>query len=200
MTRFLRARRSSAFSTLISVAGIKHETGVSILEFAIVAPVLFLLIAGVIDFGLKINTVKQIAAAARHSARIGASHPRRLLQDEGTMAICSSAGKPSAPESLVCPDKQAEPIFVNDTVSRAAFKAACTAIEQSKLAPTDWRVNSSVIARQEDGQVFQLIRVQIQREAPQGVRGKDCFLCFGRLYQLFEDQSESQFVLEEPCA
>lgn len=199
MTRFLHVRRSSAFPALISAAGIKQETGVSILEFAIVAPVLFLLIAGVVDFGLKINTVKQIAAAARHSARIGASHPRRILNDEGIMASCSGTNNRAAPENQVCPDRQTEPIFRNDSVSRAAFKAACTAIEQSRLAPTDWRVNSSVIERQEDGQNFQLIRVQIQREGPQGVRGKDCYLCFGRLYQLFEDQSESQFVLEEPC-
>ena len=46
-----------------------HERGVAALEFALIAPVFFLLIFGIIDFGLGIWTYNNISQAVREGAR-----------------------------------------------------------------------------------------------------------------------------------
>lgn len=51
--------------------GLRSDTGAAAVEFAIIAPLLFLLLFGLIDFGLAINARIVAANAAREGARVG---------------------------------------------------------------------------------------------------------------------------------
>jgi Flp pilus assembly protein TadG len=47
------------------------EQGSELIEFAIVAPILMLLIAGIVDFGMLFRTYEAVTNAAREGARVG---------------------------------------------------------------------------------------------------------------------------------
>jgi len=47
------------------------ERGAELIEFAIVAPILMLLVAGIVDFGMMFRTYEAVTNAAREGARVG---------------------------------------------------------------------------------------------------------------------------------
>jgi Flp pilus assembly protein TadG len=47
------------------------ERGAELIEFAIVAPILILLMAGIFDFGMMFRTYEAVTNAAREGARVG---------------------------------------------------------------------------------------------------------------------------------
>lgn len=49
----------------------RSERGSELIEFAIVAPVLILLLAGIFDFGMMFRTYEAVTNAAREGARVG---------------------------------------------------------------------------------------------------------------------------------
>ena len=51
------------------------EAGVAVVEFALVAPLLLLLIFGIVDLGRAYATLNQLAASAREGARVAAVLP-----------------------------------------------------------------------------------------------------------------------------
>lgn len=55
-----------------SIGGSKsHERGASLVEFALIAPILFLLLFGMIEFGRVVATFNSVNTAAREGARYG---------------------------------------------------------------------------------------------------------------------------------
>ncbi len=57
------------------VKGLRSEAGVAVVEFALVAPLLLILIFGIIDLGRAYSTLNQLAASAREGARLAAVLP-----------------------------------------------------------------------------------------------------------------------------
>jgi Flp pilus assembly protein TadG len=57
----------------------REEGGVAVVEFALVAPLLLILIFGIIDLGRAYATLNQLAASAREGARLAA-----VLRDPST--------------------------------------------------------------------------------------------------------------------
>ena len=49
----------------------RSERGAELIEFAIVAPLLILLLAGIFDFGMMFRTFEAVTNAAREGARVG---------------------------------------------------------------------------------------------------------------------------------
>ena len=68
---------------------IDNERGASAVEFAVLAPVLLLLIVGVVEFGLLLNRIQIYESAAREGARAAA-----VREDSGTInaRVASAAG------------------------------------------------------------------------------------------------------------
>jgi Flp pilus assembly protein TadG len=68
-----------------------NERGAEAVEFALVVPVLVLLVFGVVDFGWMINHDTMVNNASREGARLGALDPvtaditATVLQDSGTL-------------------------------------------------------------------------------------------------------------------
>jgi Flp pilus assembly protein TadG len=54
-----------------SFARARCERGSELIEFAIVAPLLILLVAGIFDFGMMFRTYEAVTNAAREGARVG---------------------------------------------------------------------------------------------------------------------------------
>ena len=169
--------------------------GVSLLELALLLPVIVALIAGLVDFGFKMNAVKQVADAARHAARISASHSRRVILESSDhlSAYCSLPDDPSAPVEGSCSKEANQNLTASDSIAAAGHKAACAAIITAGLTPEQWQVKAQVESRNEDGFAFQSVTVDISRI------GEDCFICYDKIYQAFQARSSSEFVLEEKC-
>jgi len=49
----------------------RSERGAELIEFAMVAPILILLLAGIFDFGMMFRTYEAVTNAAREGARVG---------------------------------------------------------------------------------------------------------------------------------
>lgn len=172
----------------------QDSSGVSLIELALVLPLIILLVTGLVDFGIKINAIKEISAVARHSARVAASHPRRVRLQTRAATLCSDPAAPII--SGACPPLQGTgaTILLNDPVTTAAYKTACNSLSAAHLDPSNWRVEAQVRETQEDNGLFQTIRVSIERI------NDECFICYDRLSDMFKATTESGFVLEENCA
>lgn len=162
------------------------------IELALVLPVIMLLVAGIVDFGFKINSVKQIATVARHAARIASSHPRRVLLLTEQRALCSSPSENR--ESGPCPVEPMTAVMTNDSVAGVAYKTACSSLATERMDPSVWNVTSEVRSTIEDGSQFTAVHVAIERI------GRDCLICYDRLYEIFQAKTESEFLVEEPCS
>lgn len=64
----------------------KSQRGAAALEFAIVLPVLLLLLVGIVDFGLVFGAQSQVANAAREGARTGALTGKKTLAESAARA------------------------------------------------------------------------------------------------------------------
>ncbi|CAN7533449.1 pilus assembly protein [Terrabacter sp. LjRoot27] len=86
----------------------RTERGASAVEFAIVLPVLFLVIAGVVDFGRYFFTQIQLTNASREGARAAVVLPSPAASDLTAItqrALAGAAGVPGAAATVVasCP-------------------------------------------------------------------------------------------------
>ena len=52
-------------------SGWRSEHGAELIEFALIAPILIFIIAGIIDFGMMFRTFEAVTNAAREGARVG---------------------------------------------------------------------------------------------------------------------------------
>jgi Flp pilus assembly protein TadG len=50
---------------------LRSERGAELIEFAVVMPILLLIVAGIIDFGMMFRTYEAVENAAREGARVG---------------------------------------------------------------------------------------------------------------------------------
>ena len=86
----------------------RTERGASAVEFAIVLPVLFLVIAGIVDFGRYFFTQIQVTNAAREGARAAVVLPSPAASDMTAItqrALAGVAGVPSTAATVLttCP-------------------------------------------------------------------------------------------------
>lgn len=71
----------------------KSQRGAAALEFAIVLPVLLLMLVGIVDFGMVMGAQTQVANAAREGARAGAlSGLKDQAEGAATSAIAGMVG------------------------------------------------------------------------------------------------------------
>lgn len=63
------------------------ESGQALVEFAIVTPMLLLLVLGIVDFGRAFYTYHVMIDAAREGARMGAVHNPATTQDDVNLRI-----------------------------------------------------------------------------------------------------------------
>lgn len=69
----------------------RGRAGIALVEFALVAPLLLLLLAGVLDYGMALRTASSVAAAARAGAQYGTSDPVHISDTAGIQAAAVNA-------------------------------------------------------------------------------------------------------------
>ena len=85
---------------------LRHEDGASAVEFALIAPLLFMLLFGIIGFGLAFLRVQSIRTAVREGGRTAAvgapvatTQQKRFRPRPDTSRAISRVGSPSARRS-----------------------------------------------------------------------------------------------------
>ena len=69
----------------------RGQAGIALVEFALVAPLLLLLLAGVLDYGMALRTASSVAAAARAGAQYGSGSPASVSDTAGIRAAAVNA-------------------------------------------------------------------------------------------------------------
>ncbi len=162
--------------------------GASLTEFAIVLPILLVVISGVVDYGLSLQRLAVISTAAREGARAAAAYS---LED-------GDSGKPGFPERF-CPgtfrppDQKYcnlnSPAYANcesrpNTLECLAQNTAENFLSSAGLHVDDWEVSTETCIAAEPppsaGEVpdppgsFKAVRVSIHRRP--GI--KPCIICY----------------------
>jgi len=95
----------------------RSERGAALIEFALAFPILFLLMMGVVDFGVNYGNKVETTHAAREGARAGS------VGRVGTDGGCNIAGTPATTEArqLVCLTKSRTHMDADDVRVRIAY-------------------------------------------------------------------------------
>lgn len=166
-------------------AGRLTASGISIVELALILPVIILLIVGLVDYGSSLREIQVISQAARDGARAGSAHPRVFPG-----IACAATDTPLS--TIDCTIQSQ--ILGSDPVVNAAKKATCNSLLTSK-ASGSWDISAEVSCLTEDSSKFQLLKVKIQQSAS----GSSCLLCWQDWIAALKPQTESAFVLEREC-
>ena len=75
------------------VRGIRSERGAALVEFALVVPLLMMMMCATIDFGLAVYTLNNLTAAVREGGRFGAVQDQASWGGGGTVAINAVKGR-----------------------------------------------------------------------------------------------------------
>ncbi len=172
---------------------VRSERGVSLLELAIVIPVIVLIVAGIVDYGFALREIQLISSASREGARIAAAHSRINHMAGGVRLPCKSGKSPASGVRCDAADLTVQP---TDPVANAAQKGACSFMKNSGLNLGDWSVESDVPDSVEfEGAKFDVVTVKIKKKT----EATKCILCWGSLLEAFRPQAESSFNLETNC-
>ncbi len=171
------------------------EKGVSMIELAISLPLLFIFIAGIVDYGLGIQKLNDLSNAARAGARIGARF------SSGGIASCGASN------TFTCGSFAGASLEGSGvTVSNAALIGACNYMDEAGFDDTflvDVGIASNVSALtgsiSEPGN--QMLTVTVRKD-PGGGNTRACWVCLHDYVPglAAEDmRSEATFILDGHC-
>ena len=101
----------------------QDDRGVALIEFAVIIPLVFALVFGVVDFGYSLSNLNSLRHGTREAAR------RAVVGDFGSDGTCSidGGGALSADtQRLICMTKDKVGLEASDTKVRVAFDASYT--------------------------------------------------------------------------
>jgi Flp pilus assembly protein TadG len=107
----------------------RNESGQAVTEFAVILPVLLLVLFAIFQFGIIFNNYIQVTAAAREGARKGAVN-RTTGNCAAVVALATSAAKSSAPG-------------LNWTTSGAAVNATDTCTSNALAQGSDFTITAN---------------------------------------------------------
>lgn len=140
-----------------------RERGASLVEFALISPVLVLLLLGMITGGIAIAQKNSMENATREAVRYGAVYPvisgseTDFLEDVVDVAVEAATGElePGAPGRYVCAS------YVDDDgdIFRVSMSSGAPAADTGTLCFTDGRSEERVqVLARRDGEIELLVR------------------------------------------
>jgi Flp pilus assembly protein TadG len=83
MSKSTKNKKNTKTSVLKRARGLKNQKGGTLVEFAVIAPLLFLILFGIIEFGILLYDKAMITNASREGARAGIvfNYPERITND-----------------------------------------------------------------------------------------------------------------------
>lgn len=158
------------------------DRGVSILELALVLPLLLIFIAGFVEVALRVNHLKSAAEASKEAARMASAQSR-----------ASSVSCGTSKDLYVECKATDETVLTNDSVQLVGEKSVCNYIRNAGFGISSWKVRSEVKEREDDGVKFQLSEVEVKENTG------NCIFCVSRFFSEFAVSSVSNFILEGKC-
>lgn len=119
--RIRKRRTRRPLGTLLRHA--KGDRGAALVEFAVVVPLLFALVFGVVDFGFSLSNLNSLRQGTREAGR------RAVVGDFGADGSCfidGGAGLSVDTKSLICMTKDKVGLDAADIKVRVAFDATYT--------------------------------------------------------------------------
>ena len=129
----------------------RSECGAALVEFAIVLPVLILLVFGIIDFGRMLFTLNNLTSAVREGARLAAVQPagtalQAVVQPRVSSYVTSFGGSSSVTVNVTPATTQATTQFITVQIVSYPFTfltplptiAGLTSINMSPSATFRW--------------------------------------------------------------
>ena len=100
----------------------KNQDGATVIEFALVAPLLFLLIFGIIEFGLLLFNKHVITTACREGARAGiVARENRFVLDDNAVPVISTVNDWIANNLVTFGGTDQPEIYVGETDFSGTF-------------------------------------------------------------------------------
>ncbi len=124
----------------ISAARSAARRGVAAVEFAVVAPVLFLLVAGIIEFGRAMMVESILANAAQRSARVGVLNGAQTSDVSSTINSELATGGISGATTVVTPDPPSKAYTGQDVTVAVSVK-----FSQVSWLPLPWFLKNTTL-------------------------------------------------------
>lgn len=161
------------------------QKGVSILELAIVLPLLTILVFGALEIGLKINSLQMVSAAAQEGVKVAASYKPPAID------ICPDPTVLNpTPVSVVCPNGAVEAIPLNSDLGTVAQISTCNYLKQQNMDAEKWLITTTVRFTDFEGKSFPIIDLRMQEQDP------ECTLCIDNLVSIIPADSEASMSLQ----
>lgn len=162
------------------------ESGVSIMEFALILPLLVLLLGVSIDISLRIRSLNDINTAAQKGVRAASSYT------VGTAATCPNPGSAIlVTQHGTCPDAPGlAQIDASMTAGEVARLTSCNYLESHGYDSTNWGVTTKIGYKSISGTFFAVIEVELREQSA------DCAVCFQRFAQLIKIDADASSSLQ----
>jgi Flp pilus assembly protein TadG len=122
------------------VYGRAARRGVAAVEFAVVAPVFFLLVAGVIEFGRAMMVESILANAAQRGARVGVLNGGQTADVSTTVDSDLATGGISGATTVVTPDPPSKAYAGQDVTVAVSIK-----FSQVSWLPLPWFLKNTTL-------------------------------------------------------
>lgn len=186
----------------------KQEDGLGMLEFALIIPVVFIIVAGLIDYGHVIRQLNTLSLIARDAGRAASTHSRTgrnstpgelQVMCENPAARASTVACNASTAALTIRNYEAaDPTRTPDSVEMAAKKAACLGLQSAKLDAREYEITTDIQDIPEspaDPTSYKAKELRLNIN----FTGTNCLLCWGRLVAGVAVRGDSNFVLEDKC-
>jgi hypothetical protein len=162
------------------------ERGVSIMEFALILPLLVLLLGVSIDISFRVRSLNDINTAAQRGVRAASTYT------VGTAATCPAPGSPIVvTDHGVCPNTPGlATIDASMTAAQVARLTSCNYLEEHKYDSTNWATTTKIGYKLIDGTFFATIEVELREQ------NADCVVCFQRFAQLVKIDADASSGLQ----
>jgi Flp pilus assembly protein TadG len=170
----------------------QRARGVAMVEMAIVLPLVAIILAGLVDFGLALRRIEVLSNVARQAARSAAAYS--LEDDKSPSSLtpfrcfwgairgqdCARSTSPNVQQSIEC----------------LTYREAVRGLESGGLDPVNWEVDTSTRQLPDEGGVqVNAVSIAIKRAAG----SRSCLICYLGLVGLNLESSQSTFELEGQC-
>lgn len=173
---------------------LSNEKGVSFLELAIVLPLLFIFVAGIIDYGIAIRQLNNLSTVTRSAARAAAKHSADHRLNPGQFVPCHQ-GLATIP----CHNRTNAPMPRMAPVEQSAMISACNSLNRMGIGQ-DYSIEPKIEKHPFDD--IYKINVTLKHNNNNPLGDRYCILCADTFIPALKKENisiRSSFVLDQAC-
>lgn len=174
---------------------LKSEKGVSFIELALVLPLMFIFIAGIIDYGIAIRQLNNLSTVTRSAARYAAKHSVDHRLTPGQIVPCHQ-GLATIP----CHNQTNRPLPVMSSIEESAMISACNSLNKMGIGH-DYSIEPRVEKTVFDN--YYKINVTLRHNDNNPLGSRYCILCADAFIPALRNENiniRSSFILDQECS